>query len=116
VAGDPDAPLSNPLAGLTTEQLQKLAERSRMEITPQIRTEAQKELARRVFFNYCQLKYPSHYTDDRVYLADVCHRIQAFVEQNEKRFLVINTPPRHSKSFTGTNLVEWYFGREPHPR
>jgi hypothetical protein len=87
-----------------------------MEITPQIRTEAQKELARRVFFNYCQLKYPSHYTDDRVYLADVCHRIQAFVEQNEKRFLVINTPPRHSKSFTGTNLVEWYFGREPHPR
>ena len=26
VAGDPEAPLSNPLAGLTTEQLRKLAE------------------------------------------------------------------------------------------
>lgn len=26
VAGDPDAPLSNPLAGLTTDQLRKLAE------------------------------------------------------------------------------------------
>jgi hypothetical protein len=85
-----------------------------MEITPQIRTEAQKELARRLFFDYCQLKYPSHYTDDRTFLADVCHRIQAFIEQNEKRFLVINMPPRHYKSFTGTNLVEWYFGREPH--
>jgi len=85
-----------------------------MEISPQIQTEAQKELARRVFFDYCQLKYPSHYTADRVYLIDVCHRIQAFIEQNEKRFLVITMPPRHYKSFTGTNLVEWYFGREQH--
>src|SRR5215207_3674141 len=85
-----------------------------MEISPQIQTEAQKELARRVFFDYCQLKYPSHYTADRVYLIDVCHRIQAFIEQNEKRFLVITMPPRNYKSFTGTNLVEWHFGREQH--
>ena len=78
-----------------------------------IRREARLELARREFYDYCRLKYPSHYTRDRRYLAEVCHRLQAFVEQNDKRFLVINLPPRHYKSFTATNFVEWYFGRKP---
>jgi hypothetical protein len=85
-----------------------------MELTPQIRLEARKELARRDFYEYCTLKYPSHYTPERLFLAEMCRRLQAFLEQSEKRFLVITVPPRHYKSFTGTSLVEWYFGREPH--
>ncbi len=85
-----------------------------MRVPTSIRLEARKELARRVFYDYCRLKYPSHYVDERAYLADVCHRMQAFIEQNDKRFLVVNLPPRHYKSFTATNFVEWYFGREPH--
>lgn len=84
-----------------------------MPIPEAIRTEAKKELARRVFYDYCRLRYPNHYSADRTYLADVCNRMQAFIEQNDKRFLVVNMPPRHYKSFTATNFVEWYFGREP---
>lgn len=85
-----------------------------MPVPDAVRAEAKKELARRVFYEYCRLKYPAHYMEGRAYLADVCGRLQAFVEQNDKRFLVINMPPRHYKSFTATNFVEWYFGREPH--
>lgn len=84
-----------------------------MEIPPQIQLEARKELARRVFYEYCRLRYPTHYTPDRPFLKEMCDRLQAFVEQNDKRFLVINVPPRHYKSFTATSFVEWYFGREP---
>src|SRR4051812_36659007 len=84
-----------------------------MEIPQAIRLEARKELARREFYEYCRLKYPAHYTPDRSFLTDMCNRLQGFIEQNAKRFLVINVPPRHYKSFTGSNFVEWYFGKEP---
>ena len=33
--------------------------------------------------------------------------------QKEKKFLVINLPPRHGKSFTSKNTVEWLFGENP---
>jgi predicted phage terminase large subunit-like protein len=80
------------------------------EIPEYIQREAEKELARRIFYNYCQYRFPKLYKDDRKYLKTVCDKIQWFVEQNEKRFLVINLPPRFLKSLTGTNLVEWLFG------
>lgn len=84
-----------------------------MKITPQIQLEARKELARRFLYDYCKLKYPKHYKDERTYLKEVCERVQAFGEQNVKRFLVINMPPRHYKSFTAGNFVEWRFGADP---
>lgn len=82
------------------------------EIPEYIRTEAKKELARRYFYDYCQYRYPKLYTDDRPYLKEVCDKVQWFVEQNDKRFLVINLPPRFLKSLTGTCLVEWLFGKD----
>lgn len=84
-----------------------------MQLTPQIQLEARKELARRFFYDYCRLKYPKHYTDDRLYLKEMCERLQAFSEQNVKRFLIINVPPRHYKSFTGSGFVEWRLGKQP---
>ena len=81
------------------------------EIPEYIRHEAKKELARRFFYDYCQLRYPKLYTDKRPYLKEVCDKIQWFVEQNNKRFLIINLPPRFLKSLTGTCLVEWLFGK-----
>lgn len=78
-----------------------------------VKRQALGELSRRFFYEYCQNRYPAYYVDDRKYLADMCNRIQAFTEQNKKRFLVINVPPRHFKSFTATNFVEWYFGKDP---
>lgn len=76
-----------------------------------VRREAQLELARRYFYDYCQTLYGEFYDDERTYLRDVCDRLQAFMEQNERRFLVINMPPRHAKSFTAKNFTEWLFGR-----
>ncbi|MDI9934701.1 phage terminase large subunit [Rhodococcus sp. IEGM 1351] len=78
-----------------------------------VRLEAKKELARRYLYDYCALRYPKHYKDERPYLKEVCDQVQAFANQNEKRFLVINMPPRHYKSFTAGNFVEWRFGEDP---
>lgn len=39
--------------------------------------------------------------------------IQDFLEQDKDKFLIINLPPRHGKSYTGTNLAQWIFGKDP---
>lgn len=78
-----------------------------------IRLEARKELARRSIWEYSKLRYPEFYKENRKYLKTICDEIQTFVEQNDKRFLVINMPPRHGKSFTVKNSVEWLFGHNP---
>lgn len=70
-------------------------------------------LARKSFIDYCRLLYPKHYKRSREYLTEICDRIQKFMNQDKKHFLVINLPPRHYKSFTATCLVEWLFGRNP---
>lgn len=71
------------------------------------------ELARRNLYDYCKLRHPNFYKKDRTYLKDMCYKIQEFVKQDEKKFLVINVPPRHGKSFTSKNTVEWLFGENP---
>ena len=71
------------------------------------------ELARRNLYDYCKLRHPDFYKNDRTYLKDMCYKIQEFLKQNEKKFLVINLPPRHGKSFTSKNTVEWLFGENP---
>lgn len=71
------------------------------------------ELARRNLYDYCKLRHPNFYKKDRTYLKDMCYKIQEFLKQKEKKFLVINLPPRHGKSFTSKNTVEWLFGENP---
>lgn len=83
------------------------------EIPEHVRLEAKKELARRFFYDYCRLKYPKQYTDDKPFLKSVCTEMQDFIEQSRYKFLVINLPPRHFKSFTGSAFVEWQFGKDP---
>lgn len=77
-----------------------------------IRLGARTELARREFFFYCQLKAPDFYNDDREYLTQLCNSLQKFVESDEE-VCVINVPPRHGKSRTAGNLVEWFLGNDP---
>ena len=69
------------------------------------------ELARREFFFYCQLKAPGFYADDREYLKTLCTEMQEF-RDNDDDVLIINMPPRHGKSFTATNFVEWILGKD----
>ncbi len=69
------------------------------------------ELSRRHFWDYCQTRYPAYYRDEIEYLRYLCDMMQWFVEDSPKRFLVINLPPRHYKSLTGSNFTEWLFGK-----
>ena len=74
--------------------------------------QAKLELARRDFWEFCKLKAPDFYKEDRPYLKDMCNQLQSFYEGKEK-VLVINLPPRHGKSRTATLFVEWVFGTNP---
>ena len=69
------------------------------------------ELARREFFFYCNLKAPDFYRPDRKYLVDLCNEFQVFLESDDK-VMIVNEPPRHGKSRTVGNLVEWILGRD----
>ncbi len=71
---------------------------------------AQRELARRSFYWYCKVMAPSFYKDDREYLSTLCNEMQDF-SQDQDDVLIINMPPRHGKSFSATNFVEWLLGR-----
>ncbi len=70
-------------------------------------------MARRSLFWFQNFFYPKFYKPERKYLREMCDDIQAFTEQNEKRILIINVPPRHGKSFTATGLAKWLFGKFP---
>lgn len=70
------------------------------------------ELAKREFFFYCQLKAPDFYKSDRTFLANLCNGLQEFVESDEE-VCIVNIPPRHGKSRTAGNLVEWCLGNDP---
>ncbi len=76
-----------------------------------IRFGAKCELARRRFWNYCNLKSPDFYKKDRAFLIEICDEFQSFLE-SEDTVLIVNVPPRHGKSRTAGNFVEWIFGRD----
>ncbi len=69
------------------------------------------ELARRRFFFYARLKNPDFYKPERKYLEILCDTLQGFLV-SDKTLLVINLPPRHGKSYTAGNFVEWALGRD----
>lgn len=70
------------------------------------------EKARRSFWYYCKLMYPSFYKDNREYLKKLCDALQDF-SFNDNEYMIINAPPRHGKSFTATNFIEWILGKNP---
>ncbi len=77
-----------------------------------VRQQAKLELARRSIWDYCKLRHPAFYKEDREYLKTICNEIQDFINQKDKVFLLLNMPPRHGKSFTIKNSVEWLFGHD----
>ncbi len=76
-----------------------------------IRQQARYELARRDFWEYCKLRAPDFYKEDRLYLKTFCYQLQSFYYGN-KKFLVINAPPRHGKTRTISLFVQWILGRD----
>lgn len=73
-------------------------------------------MAHNNLWHFCNTLYPAFYTTERDYLVDLCDRIEKFVEESPKHFLIINAPPRHGKSLTAQCLTSWLFGRDPKNR
>ena len=82
-----------------------------MDRKQQIIQGAKIELARREFFFYCNLKAPDFYKPEREYLVHLCNEFQTFLESDEE-VMIVNEPPRHGKSRTAGNLVEWILGKD----
>lgn len=78
-----------------------------------VREQARYELARRSFWQYCKLKAPDFYTEEKKYLKEFCNDLQSFLS-SPKKVLVVNMPPRHGKSRTLTLFVQWCLGRNIH--
>lgn len=76
-----------------------------------IRMGAKCELARRSLWQYCKVKAPDFYKEDRAYLKEQCEEIQDFL-QSDDQLMVINEPPRHGKSRTIGCTVEWVLGND----
>ncbi len=74
-----------------------------------IKLNCDKELAKRDFFIYCQIKAPDFYKKERAYQKTLCDTLIRFLSSN-KKLLVINMPPRHGKSRTAGLAVEWLLG------
>ena len=85
-------------------------------MTPEIRHEARKELARREFWEFEKLLYPELFYDDRKLLKEMAETIQSFIEDSDKHYLVLSVPPGHYKSFTAKNLGLWLMGKDPTTR
>lgn len=68
--------------------------------------------ARLSFWDYCNVKSPKFYKPERKYLFDICSDLNDFFYNNDD-VLIINVPPRHGKSRTACNFVEWAFGQDP---
>lgn len=84
-----------------------------MVIPEYVKEQARYELARRSFWEYCKIKAPDFYKEDRKYLKDFCNELQSFLN-SPKKVLVVNMPPRHGKSRTLTLFVQWCLGRNIH--
>ena len=70
------------------------------------------ELSKRDFFVYCNTKAPDFYKKDRTFLVEFCTDLQTFLQSDEHEILVVNMPPRHGKSRTIGNFVEWVLGND----
>lgn len=70
-------------------------------------------IANKRLWDFCALLFPTFYKQERQYLREMCDRIEKFIENSPKHFLVVNAPPRHGKSLTAQCLTAWLFGQNP---
>lgn len=91
-------------------------------------------IARDRFWEYCKIRHPKHFKDNRPYQKEICDTFQALYEKRIIRFhpdepwkivettvplygfevcrkMKLNVPPRHYKSFTATLFSQWCLGK-----
>ncbi len=85
--------------------------------------QAEIELSRSDFWEFCKTRSPDYYTDEKVHLEELCNTLQAFYEHDlikpDGTFynkLIIEMPPQHGKSRTLTNFTAWVFGQNQEER
>lgn len=65
-------------------------------------------LARKSFYDYCNLRIPKVYNGCE-YLEEICNEMQDFLT-NDLELLIINVPPRHAKTLTKDQFIPWALG------
>lgn len=81
------------------------------------------ELAKRDFWEFCQLLEPDFYKPDRDHLKALCNTLNDFyygnlLNKNKEPFikLMIRMPPQHGKSRTLVNFTKWCLGKNHNER
>ena len=71
-------------------------------------------LASKDLFSYCQIVDSEDFYNEETapYLKEICDGIQEF-ENDDNEALIICMPPRHGKTRTVNNAVNWLLGRNP---
>lgn len=71
-------------------------------------------LASKDLFSYCQIVDDENFYNEETapYLKEICDGIQEF-ENDDNEVLMIWMPPRHGKTRTVNNAVNWLLGRNP---
>ena len=62
-----------------------------------VKHQAKLELARRSIWEYSKLRHPLFYKEDRQYLKTMCEEVQGFIEQEEKKIVIIKCSPKTRK-------------------
>jgi len=84
--------------------------------------EAKIELARRNFWHYCQIKFPTVYTESREYLRTLCNVLNNVYyglpldDGKIYKKLAISLPPQHYKTVTLVNWCQWILGKSTKER
>ena len=65
-------------------------------------------------FEYCKYVDSEEFYNEETapYLKEICDAIQEF-ENDDNEALIINMPPRHGKTRTVNNAVNWLLGKNP---
>jgi len=71
-------------------------------------------LASKDLFSYCQIVDSDEFYNEETapYLKEICDGIQEF-ENDDNEALIITMPPRHGKTRTVNNAVNWLLGKNP---
>lgn len=74
-------------------------------------------LAEESFHDYCKIVDSEDFYDetDAPYLLEICNALQEF-EYDDNEAIIINEPPRHGKTRTIRDYIQWLLGRNPEYR
>ena len=83
-------------------------------LTRETQIRARCTLASISLFDYCKIVDSETFYDEKSapYLKEICDSIQEF-ENDDNEALIITMPPRHGKTRTVNNAVDWLLGRNP---